>query len=805
MFQNISDNSVLDDNEEIKENKINLLIKELFNPHNCVIYILTFLISIVEIKNEVLPFGLAILAACLGSTIPIFMVYVVSIISVIIFHGEVGFSTYFYTSLIFFILLFIFKPKISTDDRNEVFKVGTRVFFASFIYYFIKNIKGNFLVYDLFLGFIVSALTYTFYKIFVNGIVVIRDFSKKRAFTVEEIIAATIIIAISISVFQNIKIFQLSVANIFIMFFIMWLGWKNGMLIGGTSGIAIGTSLILIGNINTFQLLIFVISGVLAGIFSKFGKIGVISGFIIGNAILVYFNNEDINTINYFREIFISALGLLFVPSRFKLNIEELIPKEILLDNSGEHRLNYYEEIKEKINAVAQTITDMNNNFFIKNNEDVDSLNKEIYIDNFLNLMEDYSENIFYEDLINNNDLIGDFFDNLSKDDVITEKGMLEIFRKYNNYILLRDTKLKDDLQEIIKIANRTYRELQMNSIKLKVKKEEAVKFENELKNVSKIITDISKDEEETKEFENKEKEIMALLKGKMYPIKSVRVNKCKNGKYIVKLNLEYIDSIRERSKITNIEQLISRSLGEKFAFQKDKKKLATGEYVQVYSSEDKFVLQVGSSKISKDGNGGISGDSSLQMRLNDGKYLLAISDGMGSGEKARRASKFVINSLNTLLSKGFEQDETIKLINSELNFNKDDEMYATVDISVLDLYQGNILISKSGGCNTYIKNKKNINVYKGKSLPVGIVNETGLDSQEVALNEGDIILMCSDGLTDSNNDMKKDWIENFLKNVNTNNVQKIADLITAEAIDNSFGIPKDDITVIVAKIVKKK
>ena len=192
-------------------------------------------------------------------------------------------------------------------------------------------------------------------------------------------------------------------------------------------------------------------------------------------------------------------------------------------------------------------------------------------------------------------------------------------------------------------------------------------------------------------------------------------------------------------------------------------------------------------------------------MRLNDGKYLLAISDGMGSGEKAKRASKFVINSLNTLLSNGFEQDETIKLINSELNFNKDSEMYATVDMSILDLFKGSILISKNGACNTYIKSKKNVKVYKGNGLPVGIVDDAGLDCQEDTLNEGDIILMCSDGLLENSIEYKGDWIQDFLKNVNTNNVQKIADLITSEAIDNSFGAPKDDITVIVSKIIKKK
>ena len=64
---------------------------------------------------------------------------------------------------------------------------------------------------------------------------------------------------------------------------------------------------------------------------------------------------------------------------------------------------------------------------------------------------------------------------------------------------------------------------------------------------------------------------------------------------------------------------------------------------------------------------------------------------------------------------------------------------------------------------------------------------------------------MYSDGIIDSKENVGKEWIEDFLKNISTNSVQKIADLILAEAIDNGFGIAHDDMTVIVTKIVKKK
>ena len=144
-------------------------------------------------------------------------------------------------------------------------------------------------------------------------------------------------------------------------------------------------------------------------------------------------------------------------------------------------------------------------------------------------------------------------------------------------------------------------------------------------------------------------------------------------------------------------------------------------------------------------------------------------------------------------------------LINSSLNISNEKDMYSSLDVTILDLYSGKMEIVKNGSCNAYIKNRKNIEVLESKNLPVGITGDIEFDFNTLNVSDGDIILMCSDGLLESKDDINKDWIEQFLKNVSTNNVQKIADLILAEAIDNSYGIAQDDITVIVAKVVKKK
>ena len=630
MFQNVSSSARIESNTK-KENKITDTLKELFNVHNCIIYVLTFLVSMVSIKNEIIPFGLAIVAACIGSTVPIFMVYLISFLSTWIFHGVDGLATYFCTSAIFFIILFIFKPKISLEDRNEVLKVGSRLFISSFLYNLINNLMDVFLIYDLFLGLVIAALTYTFYKIFVNGIVVIRDFGTKKAFAVEEVIAAAIILAVAVSVLKDVTIFSLSVSNILIIFIILTLGWKSGMLVGGTAGLSIGLVLTLIGNTTVLQLTVFAVSGILAGMLNKFGKIGVIIGFLLGNAILTYLINGNTDTIIYFREIFVASCFLIFVPSNIKINIEDLFGHEKLLTNNGDKKFEYYEDIKNKLNTAIQNIDEINSN--AENSSDIE-IKKEIYIDNFLESFDEHEENIFYDEVSQNENLIGDIFDVFQKEDIITENIMINIFKKYNNYILLRDQKVKDDLQELIKYANRTYRQMQMKNVKEKTKLEEKHKRKSELTNVKTIIKKVADEELETK-FENKEKEIKILLKNKGYNINSVSVSKSLNGKYIINLDLKFDETIRDKAKIKNIADIISRVFNERFVFQKDRKNLKTELYTQTYSSEDKFMLQVGSSKVTKEGSK-ISGDSNLQIRLDDGKYLLAISDGMGTRKRGK-------------------------------------------------------------------------------------------------------------------------------------------------------------------------
>ena len=248
------------------------------------------------------------------------------------------------------------------------------------------------------------------------------------------------------------------------------------------------------------------------------------------------------------------------------------------------------------------------------------------------------------------------------------------------------------------------------------------------------------------------------------------------------------------------IEKLLTKSLGEKIVLN-DETSVGT-KYT--FLSDDRFEMAIGNSMATKS-KSEVSGDSILNIRLKDGKYLVAISDGMGTGNQAKKSSTQALKMLENLLLSGFDKKTSLDLINSSL-INQDNEVFATLDIAIVDLYKGNIEFIKSGACPTYIKNNKRVQIIKANALPTGIIEKGNIQTFDYDINSGDILLMCTDGVLDANIEYKnKDlWLKYLLEDIETTNTGKIADLILNEAIDNNFGVIKDDMSIIVCKFKKR-
>lgn len=64
---------------------------------------------------------------------------------------------------------------------------------------------------------------------------------------------------------------------------------------------------------------------------------------------------------------------------------------------------------------------------------------------------------------------------------------------------------------------------------------------------------------------------------------------------------------------------------------------------------------------------------------------------------------------------------------------------------------------------------------------------------------------MCTDGILESNEEYenKETWVKNLLEEIETDNVQKIANMILTQSVENGRGSIKDDMTVLAVKFEK--
>lgn len=830
MFQNIVKDFRKNEshNEDVKLYKIEEmkeLIKKFFVKKNLFLYVIALMLSMVSFGGSsslgLAPFALAIVAATLSNCIPIGFVYIITCIGTYIGFGGSGLLNYIITSLVFFASLFIFKTRIQ-DDCNERRKVGKNVVVASLIVQIAPIAFGTFYLYDLLLGIMQAIIVFIFYKIFVNSITVVRDYGFKSVFSIEEVMGACMMIAIAFSALTPIHIFGYSLKNILCILIVLILGWKNGMLVGATGGITTGIVLGIIDVGDPIMIAAYAISGLLAGLFSKFGKPGVIIGFVLGSTLLTYASNGNLVPVILVQEILIASLGLLFMPKRVEFVIDDVFTNSKLLPETTGRVLEGSKETIRKLTNISETISELAKNYTqtaatVLDDEltKIEKENEEIFMKELRSNIEELEENSLYEEIYYSDEIVSDIFKSLLINSIITKKSLIEIFANHNNYIVGFDAdgdndneSVEDDIQAMIKKINYSYKMSKINFVYKKKIEENKKNVSSQLQGVSDIIAELADDIDNSRDisFQKEKEQIVQLLKQKQIKINDISIKKEETGRYKVTVYKNICNELEgEDCQVKTIGQIVSKVLNEKMnlcnqlcGYRKNKDVCKF-----TFMSKDKHNLQIGIAKSTKEGSP-VSGDTSIQTRLEDGKYLIALSDGMGSGPEARKSSKIAIKMLERLLTSGFKKDTSIKLINSTLAANmQEDDMYATLDIAILDLYAENMEFVKNGACPTYVKRNKDVQLLKSISMPTGLLDDIELIVYDKDIQKGDIIVMCSDGIIDSNNEYqnKELWLKYLLEEITNDDVQKIADIIISEAIDNDFGKEKDDMTVIVAKV----
>ncbi|MFQ7699797.1 MAG: SpoIIE family protein phosphatase [Christensenellaceae bacterium] len=194
------------------------------------------------------------------------------------------------------------------------------------------------------------------------------------------------------------------------------------------------------------------------------------------------------------------------------------------------------------------------------------------------------------------------------------------------------------------------------------------------------------------------------------------------------------------------------------------------------------------------------SGDTHSVIKIDERRFMIALSDGMGSGEYARRISESTISLLESFYRAKMPSSLVLSTINKLLTFSRE-ETFACVDIAVVDLDNGEADIVKIGSPMGFILSGNALHILESASLPLGILESLHPDTSSYTLQEDDVLLFLSDGITSafgSSSDLYE-----TLKNIPASNPQQLADALLAKAVALYGGTAKDDMTVLAVRLFK--
>lgn len=219
------------------------------------------------------------------------------------------------------------------------------------------------------------------------------------------------------------------------------------------------------------------------------------------------------------------------------------------------------------------------------------------------------------------------------------------------------------------------------------------------------------------------------------------------------------------------------------------------------------YRVEVGAAGAARDGL--VSGDTYDFLQLKEGKFAAVLSDGMGSGESAALESGSVITVLKRMLEAGLEIETAVKSVNAVLALKSPDESFATVDMSLVNLYSGQAEFVKIGAPPAFLIRGGKVRAIRANSLPVGVISDMEVSVTEKKLTSRDVIVMITDGILDAyQGDMdREDWITGVLEELNGLDPREMAELLLKLAQTGSGGDTRvnDDMAVLVIRLEKER
>ena len=254
-----------------------------------------------------------------------------------------------------------------------------------------------------------------------------------------------------------------------------------------------------------------------------------------------------------------------------------------------------------------------------------------------------------------------------------------------------------------------------------------------------------------------------------------------------------------------NYRKALERASGLPLRLQKDARSILTQDVVPITAYEDtSFYALSGVAAEAKDG-ASMNGDNFSLFTSEDGRYHICLSDGMGSGPAASKESDMVVDLMEKFMEAGFPRDTAIRIMNSAMVLKGENDSYSTLDFAALDLYTGELELTKIGAAASFIRHGQEVRCIEGGSLPAGA--DASVVDKPVCTNlsNGDFLVMVTDGVLEYlhvKNPEEK--FSDMIREIKTDNAGALARKLMEHVMLFTGGHAQDDMTIVVTGIWEK-
>ena len=697
------------------------------------------------------------------------------------------------------IIIFVFTQKILKN------KSKAEISFTPFIVLFSVLVPK--IILQMYLGFeeitplimagVESLLAFVLTLIFVQALPILVYKKERVKLGQEEVIALTIVLASVMTGTLGWSVNGYQIEYILSSYLILVFAYVGGGAVGASVGVITGLILSLANPNAIYQISLLAFSGLLAGLLKQGNKLGVALGLLFGTTILsVYLGNQqDIwKTIS---ESLIALVIFFWTPQKLFKEIAKFIPGT---PEYHDHYQDYVTRIRDVTSKKIEQFSKMFSQLALSFN-DISvkpNLDQSSQLDHFLGqVSEDHCKTCWKRKKCWDEEFYRSY------------RLMTELMTVIEMKVELQKRDIPEDwLQHCVKAEQIAFQlvdiyETYGDHLYWKSQIDESrLLVSHQLFGVSQVMKDLAIEiQKESKELGVQEQQIRYSLEKLGLSIRHVNIISLDEGSVEIEVIQPSCPGVEECNKL--VAPLISEVVGENIVVsEKHCNNTEEGTCKVCLKTAKTYEIETGLASAAKGGKW-LSGDSFSTIEIGNGKFAIALSDGMGNGERAKKESKETLELLQQLLHSGIDEALSIKTINSVLLLRTQEEIFSTIDLAIVDLYSGFTKFLKVGSTPSFIKRGNEVSTVSANNLPVGIISDIDIDIIDHNLMPGDLLIMMTDGLYDTPKSMnnKELWMKRLIQEIDTEDPQEFADLLLEKVIRYGQGEINDDMTVVISRI----